>query len=285
MAKKTKIIIVVLAILLAIAAGIFIYLKYSSSKQVEAALSDYYSIQGSDRGAEEEGLQSISKRDEKEGVVLEVLQAFTYENIICISVDISFADTNNIMGKEAEIIPENVNILSGDQSIISTSKAVELVGTNIESSTMTYLLWFYSDDVSIFAKNTSITLSIDAFSVDTETVLQFDEPLSVSWDVQKIGSSTLAKIDNENISGDVIITPISLHFNLVAPQYSSLDSLLRDIKLQDKDASTIDVLGRSSGSFDGSDGEYKGTILFSSFLPIDRVDVLIIGELQQKLME
>ncbi|HHU06934.1 MAG TPA: hypothetical protein GXZ59_01155 [Clostridiaceae bacterium] len=83
------------------------------------------------------------------------------------------------MGKEAEIIPDNVNILSDDQSIISTSKAVELVGTNIESSTMAYLLWFYSDDVSIFAKDTSIILSIDAFSADAETVLQLDEPLSV----------------------------------------------------------------------------------------------------------
>lgn len=201
MAKKTKIIIVVLAVLLAIVTGIFIYLKYSSPKQVDAALSDYYAIQGSDRGTAEEGLQSIAKRDEKEGVVLEVLQAFTYENIICISVDISFADTNNIMGKEAEIIPENANILSDDQSIISTSKAVELVGTNIESSTMTYLFWFYSDDVSKFAKDTSITLSIDSFSADTETVLQLDEPLSVSWHVQKIGSSTLAKLTMKTFPG------------------------------------------------------------------------------------
>lgn len=282
-----------------------------SAINVEKELAERFSITDSNKYLLDDSLQDVYKKEEKDGVSLEVLQVIAYDSMLRYLAKVTFdeelvkPDEMESVGIKCNISAENRMFLYGPSSWETTKRkdeknSVIYICTNLfdkpEIEEGMVLNFFVTEvyqrieDIPPEALDENGGLR-EGFEME-KTIWKAEEPLAVSWTVEKLGRSIETEIDNEDVTdGKISLTPMYVHVwangsNYIPYFYSDIlsgnedmnyfyksylrETFFRKVRLKHKDGYYIDSftnvspdiyrLGDTMGSFN---------VLKPFFIPID----------------
>lgn len=211
-----------------------------SSVNMESEIAEKFSVTEDNKYLLEDSVQDVYAEEEKDGATLRVLQTVAYENMICILAE---ADLDEEIGKVTDgyTINAKFEFSVEDRVSLHRSGSSEL-RYDEEKNSLTYLGTYAFDtpeleeEMTLNLQLSEISQSKEEFPPEAydengeirqdyeldEIIWKPDEPLTVSWTLEKVGKSVEMDIDNENIlDGKIALTPLYVYVSANKSDYAS----------------------------------------------------------------
>ena len=210
-----------------------------SSVNIEKELAERFSVTDENKYLIEDSIQDVYAEADKEGVTLKVLQTIAYENMICILAE---ADLEEGIEKVTEdyYINAKCDFSVEGRASLHRSGSSEY-SYDEEKKSLTYLCTDVFDTPEL-EEGMTLNLQLseiskgkeefppEAFDENgelredydpTEIMWQPEEPLTVSWTLEKIGKSVETDIDDESIvDGKIALTPLYVYVSANKSDYA-----------------------------------------------------------------
>jgi len=197
-----------------------------SSLNIEKGLAEILSVTDSNKYLLEDSLQDVYKKEEKDGVSLEVLQVISYENMVCFLAEAAFDES---VLKADGNIPENItfDFSPENRTFMTCGGSWENVGYDKEKNAYTYYCIKVFDKPQL-EEGMVLNVSLQEGSrwdedyppeaLDEEgqtreayepesTFQNSEEPLTVSWKLEKLGKTVEADIESGHVlNGKIALT-------------------------------------------------------------------------------
>ncbi len=210
------------------------------SVNIESEIAENFSVTEDNKYLLEDSVQDIYAEKEKDGATLRVLQTVAYENMICILAE---ADLDEEIGKVADDCYIDVKCDFSVENRVSLSRSSSLEIEYDEEKNSLMLLSTSVFDTPKLEEGMPLNLRLSEISRSKgelppeafdengeiredydpmEIVWQSEEPLTVSWTLEKVGKSVEIDIDNEDIlDGKIALTPLYVYVSANKSDYAS----------------------------------------------------------------
>lgn len=210
-----------------------------SSVNIEDEIAERFSVTEENKYLLEDSVQDVFEEEENDGVTLLVRQVIAYENMLCILAD---ADMDERFEKITDeyTVGADIDFSVEGREHLTRSGSWE-IHYDEEENSLTYLGTYFFDKPKL---EEGMTLNFllkeiskreaefppEAFDengeiredYETEEILwRPEEPLTVSWTLEKVGKSVEIDIDDESIlDGIIALTPLYVYVSANKSDYA-----------------------------------------------------------------
>ena len=278
--KRTRMLPVVLCVAVVVVAAALVWHRQTAQPILDSLLAETLSVSDREQKSLADAVQTIDQTDHADGLTVTVKQAITYPQMLCLLVELTYPDPIDpaTLPEDDSILPGGYTVTVNGAPIGSHSSCLlpawddASIGT---TNTFPFCIRFLSN-APFFEQGQTCTLTLRDFP------LQSGALCSVSWTTEALGEAIQVPLDGENVTGNAVLTPLSLQVSVTGTTYDSLEALYRALSFQDKKGETVPLEGTLTGNVGRSENHSSISIELkchlTSYLAVDEVEALQIGE-------
>lgn len=278
--KRTRILPVVLCVMVIAAIAALVWHRQTARSVLDPLLVETLSVSDQDQPSLADAVQTIDQTDRADGLTMTVKQAITYPQMLCLLVELTYPDSI-----DPAALPESTSVLPASSSVsvngipLSSYSSCILPAwdeTNTGPTNAFPCLIRFLADNPFFAQGQTCTLTLQDFS------LQSGAQIQLSWTTEALGEAIQIPLNGETITGNAVLTPLSLQVSGTSRTYDSPEALYRALSFRDKQGETLPLQGTPTGNAGHSSDSAASTITlkchFSSYLPVEDCSAIQLGE-------
>lgn len=277
--KRTRMLAAVLCVAVVVVAAALVWHQQTAQPVLDPLLAETLSVSEQDQPSLADAVQTIDQTDRADGLTMTVKQAITYPQMLCLLVELTYPDSI-----DPAALPESTSVLPASSSVsvngipLSSHSSCILPAwdeTNTGPTNAFPCLIRFLADSPFFAQGQTCTLTLQDFSLLSGAQIQ------LSWTTEALGEAIQIPLNGETITGNAVLTPLSLQVSGTSTTYDSLEALYRALSFQGKKGDTVPLEGTLTGNV-GRSGDLPAVSVelkchLTSYLAVDKVQAIQIG--------